>query len=161
MARNSEDAGPVFDLFGDPVPRNHGSKGRPEHVPTDANRRIVVLAYATGKKDADVAKMLGITVPTLKKHYFSEWSLRHSAKLRADGVILARLDAQSRGGNVAATKALDKKLERSGVVALSEQMASRSEPNRKAAKGVKEQRKDDAAGVAGIYAPPTAPSLIN
>ena len=99
-----------FDLLGDPVPRNKGRQGRPEHVPTDANRRVVVLAFAMGRSDAEVATMLGITLPTLRKHYFSEWSKRRSARLRVDGVLLMRLAELADAGNVAAIKALDKKL---------------------------------------------------
>lgn len=101
-----------FDLLGDPVPRNKGRKGRPAHVPNDGNRRVLVLAFAMGKTLAQAASMIGVTIPTLRQHYFSEVSRRSSARDRTEGFILARLAQAADDGNVAAMKALDKRLDR-------------------------------------------------
>jgi hypothetical protein len=44
-------------------------KGRRRHAPTPATRKIVRRAILGGMPVARVAKLIGITVPTLKLHY--------------------------------------------------------------------------------------------
>lgn len=47
-------------------------KGRRRHTPTPARRRIVRRATLGGMRPADVAKLIGISVPTLRLHYRDE-----------------------------------------------------------------------------------------
>jgi len=77
-----------FDLFGDPVPANRGGRGRPAHVPTQENRNRVNMLLAAGWSNERIAATLRITLPTLKKHYFSELKFREVARDRLDAAML-------------------------------------------------------------------------
>lgn len=46
--------------------------GRRRHAPTPAMRKIVRRAIQGGMMQADVARLIGISVPTLRLHYRSE-----------------------------------------------------------------------------------------
>lgn len=79
-----------FDLFGDPIPANHGGRGRPEHVPTIENRNRVNMLLAMGWSNERIAAALRVTLPTLRKHYFSELKYRAVARDRLDAVLLMK-----------------------------------------------------------------------
>ena len=70
---------PRLDLFGVPVPDNHGERGRPPHIPTPESQNQVRLLVAWGWTDQRIAQAQRISVPTLKKHYFSELADRAAA----------------------------------------------------------------------------------
>ena len=55
-----------------PSDRANPPKGRRRHAPTPATRKIVRRAIAVGMSLAKVAKLIGITVPTLHLHYQAE-----------------------------------------------------------------------------------------
>lgn len=101
-----------------------------------ANR--VLLLFARGRSEEEAATALGISAPTLRKHYFSECERRAAAALMMEGKQLSRLNAQAETGNVAAEKELLKILERGR---LAGQPAAAKPPK----KGKKEQRHIDAA----------------
>lgn len=105
----------VLDLFGDPVPLNRGGKGRPAHVATAENRAKVTLLLATGRKPIEVAGAMGITQPTLYKHYFNELEQRKSARLRVEGNMLLALAKQATSGNVGAAKRLLDRLDKAAL----------------------------------------------
>lgn len=46
--------------------------GRPEHVPTEQDRRTVAVLVAGGVDQYQIAGVLGISRPALRKHYKSE-----------------------------------------------------------------------------------------
>lgn len=111
-----------FDLLGHPVPPNKGCRGKPQHVPTAENLEKAVLLYANKASDGDVAAALGISVPTLKLHYLSRSELRQirrNAKAVVEAELLARLNEQSKAGNVGATEKLLKRMDKAqlGTVA--------------------------------------------
>ena len=95
---------PAFDLLGDPIPPNHGKRGRPQHVPTTENGNKIMLLMAQGWTDIRIAAALGITVPTLKRHYFSLLRKRDAARDRVEAIGLLTLWNLGREGNVAAMK---------------------------------------------------------
>ena len=106
------------DLLGHPVPANKGAKARPQHAPTAENLEIAMLLYAEGRTDADVAAAIGITPPTLRRHYFSSPELkriRRSARMVVQGQLLLALAKAVAEGKVAA---IDKMLKRMDKVAL-------------------------------------------
>jgi hypothetical protein len=74
----------IFDLFGDPVSANHGGRGRPAHVPTQQNRNLVSMLAARRWPNERIAGVFRITLPTFRKHYFSEMKLRDAARDRLD-----------------------------------------------------------------------------
>lgn len=166
--KNGQDDGPgwlPFDLLGQPVPKNKGCKGRPQHVATAENLEKAVLLYAMRKTDAEVAAALGITVPTLKAHYFSRaelQSIRRNARAFVEGELLARLSRDSLAGKTGATEKLLKRLDKAGLSALSERIKDRGKPDKAKPIGIKEARQLAAQKVEGRFAPRAAPPrLIN
>lgn len=152
----------ILDLFGDPVPPEHVGRGRPPHVVTDRNRQKVMILLALERDQKDVAAAIGITVPTLKKHYFREMRSRHEARLRLDGALLGALASEAAAGNVAAIKELYKRIERHDQVKLAESVADRgAKGERVPPPGKKEQARQAALGVAGKFAPPRSPNMVN
>lgn len=96
-----------FDLFGNPLPRNLGEPGRNEHVATAENVsrvRQLVLAGFTREK---IAEELGISRPTLRKHYLPDLKQARSTALsEMKAKMVAHLDKAAEAGNVAAMKEL-------------------------------------------------------
>lgn len=130
------------DLFGDPILPRSEKRGRPEHVWTLANSNKVLLAFWRGLSVKDAAKIVGVSVPTLRKVYFSEVEKRGEARLKGEMLQLERLNAQAEKGNVAAEKELGKMMERlrmrdQGVVFTAAPAKQPSAPKL----GKKEQRK--------------------
>lgn len=95
---------PECDLLGDPIVENWRGRGRPQHVPTTENRLKIKLLLAQGWTDMRIAGALGITPPTLRKHYFSVLRLRDTARDQVEATGLATLWSLGRSGNVAAMK---------------------------------------------------------
>jgi AcrR family transcriptional regulator len=71
--------------------------------PTSQQREDVELLVLTGSSEEEIASALGITRPTLRKHFASE--LLHG-RARKRRVVVRYLFAAARRGNVAAQKAL-------------------------------------------------------
>jgi hypothetical protein len=101
----------ILDLFGDPVPANWGQRGRPEHIPTQKNRNRVSMLVALGWSNKRIAAALFVTLPTLRKHYFSELKFRDVARDRLNANLATRLWALFMDGNVAAGKEFRKFLQ--------------------------------------------------
>ncbi|SCW77515.1 hypothetical protein SAMN02927924_02805 [Sphingobium faniae] len=101
-----------FDLLGDPIPEGWGKRGRPPHVPTDENRRKVMVLAAFDKNEEQIAAALSITPPTLRKYYFRELRSRLEARQRLEGKLLASLLTEVDKGNVSAVDKLWKRLDR-------------------------------------------------
>jgi len=95
---------PAFDLLGDPIPENFGRRGRPPHIATVQNRNKIMLLQAQGWTPARIAGAIGITMPTLRKHYFRELKFRDVARDRVEAIGLLTLWDQGRAGNTAAMK---------------------------------------------------------
>lgn len=95
---------PNYTLFGEVVPVNHGARGRPEHVPSEENRNRIAIALADGWSNKRIAQTLGISLPTLRKHY--KFLVQHRKTMRDRLELRARsaLYQQGLAGNVAAMK---------------------------------------------------------
>ena len=136
-----------FDLLGDPIPENKGKPGANGHVATSKNTNKVRMLVLSRWTSAQIAEELGITVPTLNKHYFKNRSIKHARKTvlnEVKGRVLLQLDKEASDGNVSAQKELFKILEREQLAELSKDMTSPARA--KAPKlGKKQQRKVDAA----------------
>lgn len=94
----------VLDLFGEPVPANWGLRGRPEHIATQQNRNRVSMLVAFGWSNKRIAAALFVTLPTLRKHYFSELKFREVARDRLNATLATKLWELFLAGNVAAGK---------------------------------------------------------
>jgi predicted transcriptional regulator len=149
------------DLFGCPIMIRETKKGRPTHVRSAENANKISILFALGGSVADAARALGITQPTLRKHYFSEVEQRDAMAVRLEASLVAKLFDMAKSGNVGAIKQL---LHRHDRAQLARQAASLPGERRAAAEaiGKKEARAVAASKVEGMYAPRTAPaSLIN
>ncbi len=63
----------------------YAREGRPEHVPTEANRKLIMIAIGMGATQDDVAEEIGIAKHTLAKHYREDLDMataRFQTKLR-------------------------------------------------------------------------------
>lgn len=47
-------------------------RGRRRHIPTRATRKAVIRALRMGMRQTDVARLIGVSEPTLRKHYRKE-----------------------------------------------------------------------------------------
>lgn len=66
--------------------------GRPQHVPTDRDRKQVEVMSGMGITHEDIARVIGISSPTLRRHYATE--LRTGAT-RANVEVAASLYRQA------------------------------------------------------------------
>jgi len=114
----------IFDLFGDAVPANWGQRGRPEHIPTQQNRNRVSMLVALGWSNKRIAAALFVTLPTLRKHYFSELKYRDVARDRLNANLATKLWSLFMEGNVAAGKEFRKFLEVNDRMELESAMGS-------------------------------------
>lgn len=132
-----------FDLFGTPLPRNLGKVGRNEHVPTPENVSRIRQLLLAGWNTAKIAEEIGISRPTLRKHYLPDIEKGRvvaMSELRAK--TIARLDKAADGGNVAAMKELLRVVGEAEINAgIGHQPAEPSQPTRV---GKKEQAVHDA-----------------
>jgi hypothetical protein len=98
-----------FDLLGDPIPEGRGLQGRTGHIPTSTNaKKIRLLLIAKWTIDA-IAEEIGISAPTLRKHYFRNGKInlgraREIAVQEVRGRTLLQLDKAAEAGNVSAIK---------------------------------------------------------
>lgn len=152
------------DLFGDPVQLDREARGRPEHRRTKENSNKVLLAFARGLSEKEAATAIGVSVPTLRKHYFSECAKRKDARLRMEMTQLSRLNDAAAEGNVTAEKELFKRLDRGHLEQVADRVANRGTngaPPKTPKPGKKAAAQQRASEVRGKYAPPPPPRLIN
>jgi hypothetical protein len=93
-----------FDLFGDPVPDNFGKRGRPAHIPTSGNTNKVKMLVSLGWGNERIARAMGITPPSLRKHYFSVLKYRDEMRDRLDARYALKVWEQVEQGNVGAMR---------------------------------------------------------
>lgn len=127
------------------------NSGRPEYSPDDDEREKVRVLKAGGMSNEAIAEAIGISEPTLRKHFPSELD-RGTAKVKAD-LLMARYRS-AMGGNVAAQ---NKMIEQVGA----NQAQQRRAPPAERKLGIKEQRELAAQGAAAIdrLAPRQGPKL--
>ena len=119
-----------FDLFGEPLPRNHGEPGRNEHVATAekvSRVRALVLANWTMR---EIAEEIGVSTPTLRKHYFSTRAIKAARAIairEVEGQVLVQLMRAAEGGNVSAMKELRKVVEAKRLADLPAEMGRKAE----------------------------------
>lgn len=156
----------VSDLFGDPVPANHGGRGRPAHIPTSENRNLVNMMLAFGWSNERIAGVLRCTLPTLRKHYFSELRFRAVARDRlvmAQAMIAWRLATE---GNVAALREHDRLMARNDRMEAERFMGSKPEdaPAERVGKKVVDEQRAKAADadlMAELEAEATAENVVH
>jgi hypothetical protein len=141
-----------FDLFGDPVPANHGGKGRPPHIPTTENRNRVNMLLACGWSNERIAGALRVTEPTLRKHYFSELKHRAVARDRLNAALLMKGYEGVQGGSATAIRLFMQLVERNDLMQYGQTLQPRrTEKLEKPAKAEKVGKK--AAAIAAAQQP--------
>lgn len=135
-----------FDLLGDPIPEGRGKAGRTGHVATKENASKIRVLLLAGMSVGDIAKHLGISAPTLRKHYFHSGKVnaRLAQKMalsetRARNMI--RLQEQADKGNVSAIKEMNRITDKIERDIIEREMAD--DPKQESL-GVKGQRALDA-----------------
>jgi hypothetical protein len=135
---------PKFDLLGDPIPEGRGKAGRTGHIPTAENARKIRTLLVAGMKPERIAQQMGISVPTLRKHYFQNGKV--NAKLARQFAIaemrarkLLRLDEQADKGNVSAIRTMSAEMDRIEREIAEDAVGKNAKPKEKST-GVKRQR---------------------
>lgn len=94
-------------LFGFAHSPRKGERGRPPHVWTQETSNKVKLLLALGWSNGRIANALGVTEPTLRKHYFSELKVRALARDAMNAERAWQLWRLAAAGNVGAIKTFD------------------------------------------------------
>jgi hypothetical protein len=88
-----------------------GRKGRPSLRPTAEQRRLVELLKVAGWWNGAIARRLGVTRPTLDKHFGQE--LRDASDRQLASLLSVLWRAAGRG-NVSAMRQLLRRMDRNG-----------------------------------------------
>jgi hypothetical protein len=112
----------VQDLFGDIVTLPSGRRGRPAHRWSKSNADRVIMGLAMGYSDKEIALGLGVSLPTLRKYYFSELKRRDMQRMRFELWRAEVLAAKANEGDTGAMKELAKVIDRRDKHLLSEKM---------------------------------------
>ncbi|EGI55002.1 hypothetical protein SUS17_2098 [Sphingomonas sp. S17] len=118
------------------------------------------MAFAMGRSEKEAATAIGISVPTLRKHYFSEVAKRKDAKLRMEMTQLSRLNNAAADGNVTAEKELFKRLDKAAIEQMADRVVERGRQS-KAPKGKKVAEREAAQEAVKKYQPRQGPALLN
>jgi hypothetical protein len=102
----------TIDLFGDCVTLPSGRRGRPSHQWSKSNADKVIMGLALGYKAEEIAQGLHISLPTLRKYYFSELRAASMQRIRFELWRAKILADEANKGNVGAFKELGKIMEK-------------------------------------------------
>lgn len=147
------------DLFGDPVIASREGPGRPEVVWSREASNKVLLAFARGLSMKSTSEIVGMSVPTLRKVFFSEVRARHLARLKLEISLLARLAEEVEKGNVSAVRELDRLIDKQRSRDQAQSMASEVPKQRAPQLGKKAAIEQAAREQQGLYQPPPPPTL--
>lgn len=89
-----------FDLLGDPIPPAP-ERGRPVHEVTPRKIKFVLACVAANWTHEEIAAGIGVSPPTLRKHYFRELQ---GGKAMVRATLLVKLQEQIDRGNVSAMR---------------------------------------------------------
>jgi hypothetical protein len=142
-----------FDLLGDPIPESRGKVGRTGHVATGENALLIRHLLTMGVNLSEIAKQMGLSVPTLRKHYFANGRIkvgmaRRQALAMCKAENFLRLQEQARAGNVSAMGKIHKILADEARSAFDAEMRAERDkvPKKPAPKGKKDSEKISAIG---------------
>lgn len=138
-----------FDLFGDPVRMPSGKRGRPAHQPTQKMRNKVMVLLALGWSNERIANAIHCSVPTLRRHYFSELKRREMQRDRFDAWRIELAIEQASQGNVGAQRLLEQLIDKNDKLLLAARMRDQSpEQGSEKQLGKKEIERRNAAKIA-------------
>ena len=153
-----------LDLLGWPIPEPRDA-GRPEHVPSDENRNKIMMLLVFGRTNAEIAKAIGVSQPTLRKHYLQQLEQRKIARLQLDATRYAALYAKVLAGDVGANKELGKMLTEHDRKEMAAAFGNEPRKGKATKPGKKEQAnqdaKDAATDDAGDWGSDLIPGVVN
>ena len=137
-----------FDLLGDPIPENFGKPGANGHTPTAENIKKVRGLLAAGMGKAEIAKELGISAPTLSKHYFQNGRLslkaaKKKAQAEQRAKVMLRLEEAVDKGNVAAMKEMCRIIDAEERADLASELAKGGSSPKKVEKPLPKGKKEE------------------
>lgn len=147
-------------LGGRPFAPREG-RGRPEHQATIERLNKVLMAFVAGYSVKQAADIIGVSVPTLRKHYFSAVDMRDKAALQFEIERLVRLNTLAAAGNVSAEKELGRMLERAKVAQMSDQVSGSVRPPKPVKQGKKAALQQAADDMRGLYEAPLPPGQMH
>jgi len=116
-----------LDLFGRPVRYVSREQGRPEHVPSKKNINKIMILLAEGRPNKIIAAAIGVSIPTLKKHYLHLLKDRDTTKLSLKAEIFSELLTLGfEQGNVSALNTALKTLDRIDIDGAGDRFRSRA-----------------------------------
>lgn len=151
-----------FDLFGNPISAGRSEPGRPEHERSKENIIFVMVLLAANYHNKDIAAALGVSVPTLRKHYFHLLKNRTVMLERIRTKLRATQIEQALAGNMTALNGALRTIEALNAEKAQQAMADRAAGREtKAPKlGKKEEQSIAARNVSGVFAPPQGPQRL-
>jgi hypothetical protein len=117
-----------------------------------------VSCFAKGLTDKETSAVLGISVPTFRKHFLHLRKERALARLRVEMGLNAKLFEQAMAGNVSANDKLMKRLDKADQRAMSQRISAAQKP---APVGKKEAQRKAAHDAEGLYAVRTFNPQVN
>jgi hypothetical protein len=145
----SDDAPGLFGW----VPAPPRGQGRPAFQWSREKSNKIMVLFASGYRESDVAKVIGCDAKTLRKVFPAECRERERAALVVRSGMMARLVDEVEKGNVAACKRLDQMIDAERARATDARLRP-SEPragNKAPPKGKKQEQQDAARGVDGLF----------
>lgn len=153
-----------LDLLGWPIPEPRDA-GRPEHVATEENRNKIMMLLVFGRTNAEIAKAIGVSQPTLRKHYLQQLQQRKVARLQLDATRFAAIYGKVLAGDVGASKELGKMLAEHDRKEMAAAFGQEPKKGKEPKPGKKEQAtqdaKDAAADDAGDWGSDLIPGVVN
>lgn len=133
----------AVDLFGNPVRSRKGQRGRPPLEISSEDRDVVEAALVRGWSNDRIAKSVGISLASLKRHFRAALAQRDAARDRMEVAVFAALARQGlEKGNVGALRQLRELMEKD--VARLQQAEMNRRQSEADAKGVKMGKKEAA-----------------
>ncbi len=80
-----------LDLFGNPVRATKGRRGRPALEISDEDRDAVEAALVKGYTNQRISEVLGISLPSLKRHFRASLQNRDNARERLKLALMAAM----------------------------------------------------------------------
>lgn len=81
---------------------SQGTPGRPRHIPTDIDRRVVLLLASQGTPQPQIACAVNVSEKTLRRHYRHELDV---GAVRLESALILRLYSLAGGKGATALKA--------------------------------------------------------
>lgn len=80
-----------LDLFGNPVRASKGRRGRPALEISDEDRDAVEAALVKGYTNQRICEVMGISLPSLKRHFRASLQNRDNARERLQLALMASM----------------------------------------------------------------------